>query len=44
MRFGQSVRGEPMVSSPSDALQTFYASGIDTLALENYLVDKDPAG
>jgi carbamoyltransferase len=39
-----NLRGEPIVSSPSDALQTFYASGIDTLALEDYLVDKDPAG
>ncbi len=36
-----NLKGEPMVSSPSDALQTFYASGIDTLALEDYLVDKE---
>jgi carbamoyltransferase len=37
-----NLRGEPMVSSPSDALKTFFASGIDTLALEDYLVDKEP--
>lgn len=30
-----------MVSSPSDALKTFFSSGIDTLTLEDYLVDKD---
>src|SRR3954451_1793069 len=36
-----NLKGEPMVSSPSDALKTFFASGIDTLALEDYLVDKE---
>jgi len=35
-----NLRGEPMVSSPSDALKTFYASGIDCLALEDFLVEK----
>jgi carbamoyltransferase len=35
-----NLRGEPMVSSPSDALKTFFASGIDYLAIENYLVSK----
>ncbi len=35
-----NLRGEPMVSSPSDALKTFFASGIDTLALEDYVVEK----
>ena len=35
-----NLRGEPIVSSPSDALKTFYASGIDFLVLENYLVEK----
>jgi carbamoyltransferase len=38
-----NLRGEPIVSSPSDALKTFYASGIDGLAMENFLVDKDSA-
>jgi carbamoyltransferase len=35
-----NLRGEPIVSSPSDALKTFYASGIDSLALESFLIDK----
>ena len=37
-----NLRGEPMVSSPSDALRTFYASGIDCLALEDFLIEKSP--
>jgi carbamoyltransferase len=36
-----NLRGEPIVSSPSDALKTFFASGIDSLAIEDLLVDKD---
>jgi carbamoyltransferase len=36
-----NLRGEPIVSSPSDALKTFFASGIDSLALENVLIDKE---
>jgi len=28
-----NLRGEPIVSSPSDALKTFFASGIDALAI-----------
>jgi len=39
-----NLRGEPIVSSPSDALKTFFASGIDCLALEDCLVDKEMAG
>jgi carbamoyltransferase len=39
-----NLRGEPIVSSPSDALNTFFNSGIDCLALENILVEKDDAG
>ncbi len=35
-----NLRGEPIVSSPSDALQTFYSSGIDCLAIEDVLVEK----
>lgn len=35
-----NLRGEPMVSSPTDALKTFYNSGIDCLALEDFLVEK----
>jgi carbamoyltransferase len=35
-----NLRGEPIVSSPSDALKTFFASGIDFLALEDFIVEK----
>lgn len=35
-----NLKGEPNVSSPTDALKTFYASGIDVLAIENYLLYK----
>jgi carbamoyltransferase len=35
-----NLRGEPIVSSPSDALKTFFAPGIDSLALEDFLVEK----
>jgi carbamoyltransferase len=38
-----NLRGEPMVSSPSDALRTFDASGIDCLALGDLLVQKRAA-
>ena len=38
-----NLRGEPIVSSPSDALKTFYASGINVLALGEYFVVKDTA-
>ncbi|HEY1495715.1 MAG TPA: carbamoyltransferase C-terminal domain-containing protein, partial [Candidatus Solibacter sp.] len=36
-----NLRGEPIVSSPADALKTFYASGIDCLAIEDYLIEKE---
>ena len=35
-----NVRGEPIVNSPSDAINTFKKSGIDTLVLGNFIVDK----
>lgn len=35
-----NLKGEPMVSSPSDALKTFYASGIDVLAFGDVVVEK----
>jgi carbamoyltransferase len=35
-----NLRGEPIVASPQDALRTFRASGIDTLYLDGFLVDK----
>jgi len=35
-----NVRGEPIVNTPEDALKTFYGSGIDTLVMGNYILDK----
>ncbi|MEC9308132.1 MAG: carbamoyltransferase N-terminal domain-containing protein [Chloroflexota bacterium] len=35
-----NVRGEPIVSSPEDALNTFINSGLDMLAIGNYIVRK----
>jgi carbamoyltransferase len=35
-----NVQGEPIVCSPSDALRTFYSSGLDYLVLENFLIKK----
>ena len=35
-----NVMGEPIVNSPKDALNTFVNSGIDTLVMGNYILDK----
>ncbi len=35
-----NLRGEPIVCSPTDAIRTFYSSGLDTLMLGNYLINK----
>lgn len=35
-----NLKGEPMVSTPSDALKTFRNSGIDCLAIEDFLIEK----
>jgi len=35
-----NLRGEPIVTTPENALNTFGNSGIDTLLIENYLVRK----
>ncbi|MFA6036318.1 MAG: carbamoyltransferase C-terminal domain-containing protein [Candidatus Micrarchaeia archaeon] len=35
-----NVSGEPVVCAPKDALRTFYVSGMDYLALGDYLVKK----
>jgi carbamoyltransferase len=35
-----NVRGEPIVGSPEDAYLCFMRTGIDTLALEGFLLDK----
>ncbi len=36
-----NLKGEPIVSSPADALNTFRKSGMDVLVLENFIVRKD---
>ncbi len=36
-----NVRGEPIVNSPQDALRTFADSGIDSLVMGNFLLDKN---
>ncbi len=38
-----NLRGEPIVSSPEDALKTFQASGLDLLVLGNFAVRKTGA-
>lgn len=35
-----NVRGEPIVGTPADAYTCFMRTGIDTLVLENYILDK----
>jgi carbamoyltransferase len=37
-----NLRGEPIVNTPKDAIRTFYTSGLDFLALGNFIVTKDP--
>ena len=36
-----NLKGEPIVASPSDALNTFYRSGMDALVLEQCIVRKE---
>lgn len=35
-----NLNGEPIVESPSDAIRTFFSSGLDALALGSYLLQK----
>lgn len=35
-----NIAGEPIVCSPRDALRTFFASGMDCLAIGDYLIEK----
>ena len=35
-----NVRGEPIVTSPQDAINTFLNSGIDTLVIGRFVIDK----
>jgi len=39
-----NLRGEPIVASASDALSTFFRSGLDVLYLENYRIAKPVSG
>jgi len=36
-----NLRGEPIVTTPDNAMNTFFASGLDTLVLGNHIVRKD---
>jgi carbamoyltransferase len=35
-----NLRGEPIVNSPTDAIRTFFSSGLDALLLGSFLVEK----
>ena len=35
-----NIKGEPIVCSPSDAIRTFYATGIDELIINNFVIKK----
>jgi carbamoyltransferase len=35
-----NLRGEPIVSSPTDAIRTFFSSGLDALVIGSFLVEK----
>ena len=36
-----NLRGEPIVTTPHNALNTFFASGLDLLVLDDFLITKD---
>jgi carbamoyltransferase len=35
-----NLRGEPIVASPTDAVRTFFSSGMDVLVIGSYIVEK----
>jgi carbamoyltransferase len=35
-----NVKGQPIVNTPAEAVETFLGTGIDRLFLENYLVTR----
>jgi carbamoyltransferase len=35
-----NLRGEPIVSSPTDAIRTFFSSGMDALVIGSFVVEK----
>ena len=36
-----NVKGEPIVNTPSEAIKDFYSTGLDALAIGNFLLTKD---
>lgn len=38
-----NLKGDAIVESPKDAIQTFYASGLDALVIGRFVVEKRPA-
>lgn len=40
MKTSFNVKGEPMVYGPVDALRTFYGSGLDSLVIGNFVLNK----
>jgi len=36
-----NVRGEPIVASPSDSLRCFFSTGLDVLAIEDFIIEKN---
>jgi carbamoyltransferase len=39
-----NLKGETIVTSPFDAIRTFYTSGLDVLILDRYLLAKSSSG
>ena len=35
-----NIKGEPIVCTPQDAIRCFFGTGLDTLVLGNYLIEK----
>ena len=35
-----NLNGEPIVMSPEHAIRTFYSCGLDTLVIENFVINK----
>ena len=36
-----NIQGEPIVCTPRDAIRTFGATGLDALAIGNYIIRKE---
>jgi carbamoyltransferase len=35
-----NIQGEPVVESPKDAIRCFFSTGLDALAIGNYILTK----